>query len=559
MTMSDAQPHQSASLAARVNEYATAIKWCSIGVIAIALLWTMRSLPGDRAVQAAGTWVESLGVWGPLAFGLVYILATVLLLPASALTLAAGAVFGLGIGMVTISLASTIGAGLAFLIARYFARDKMAAIARKNPKFDEIDGAIGEGGWKIVALLRLSPAVPFNLQNYAYGLTSIRFWTCVLTSWFFMLPGTFMYVYLGKAVGIAAFTATGAGREKTIGEWALLGLGLIATVLVTVYVTRLATKAIKQRTRIEAGHEGSQPSSQKKQPSESAAPSWPWAATIIALVAVLLASAAACARLNRDVVQRLIGGLFGPPVATLNEAYQETPAGPTFDHSLLDGLLRTHVDEHGWVDYNGLREDAEQLDQYVASLAEAPFDEMGRSEKLALLINAYNAFTLRLILDYWDGGGLKSIKDIPGNKRWDDQRWQIGSFTWSLNAIEHEQLRPKFKEPRVHFALVCAAVGCPTLRSEAYLASRIDGQLEDQTRYAHTHDRWFRFEADSNEVHLTQLYDWYGGDFEQVAGSVLEYAAQYSDELKQALAVGNTPSINWLNYDWTLNDKSNTK
>ncbi len=546
-------------LAAKANQYKTPVKWISIALIVLAIFLFMQTLPVGRAIEAMQGWIAGLGAWGPIVFALIYLVATVMLAPGFLLTVAAGAIFGLVRGTIAVSIGSTVGVAMAFLIARYFAREKVSEYVKSSPKFNAIDKAIGEGGWKIVALLRLSPAVPFNLQNYAYGLTSIRFWTCVLTSWFFMLPGTFMYVYLGKAVGIAAFTATGAGREKTIGEWALLGLGLIATVVVTVYVTRLATKAIKQRTRIEAGHEGSQPSSQKKQPSESTAPSWPWAATIIALVAVLLASAAAYARLNRDVVQRLIGGLFGPPVATLNEAYQETPAGPTFDHSLLDGLLRTHVDEHGWVDYNGLREDAEQLDQYVASLAEAPFDEMGRSEKLALLINAYNAFTLRLILDYWDGGGLKSIKDIPGNKRWDDQRWQIGSFTWSLNAIEHEQVRPKFKEPRVHFALVCAAVGCPTLRNEAYLASRIDGQLEDQTRYAHTHDRWFRFEPDSNEVHLTQLYDWYGGDFEQVAGSVLEYAAQYSDKLKQALAVGNTPRINWLNYDWTLNDKSNAK
>ncbi len=201
MVMSDAQPHQPISLTAKANEYATAIKWGSIGVMAIALLWTMRSLPIDRAVQAVNAWVESLGVWGPLAFGLVYILATVLLLPASALTLAGGAVFGLGTGMVTVSVASTIGAGLAFLIARYFAREKMAAFARRNPKFNAVDRAIGEGGWKIVALLRLSPAVPFNVQNYLYGLTRIRFWTCFLTSWIAMMPGTFMYVYLGYVGG----------------------------------------------------------------------------------------------------------------------------------------------------------------------------------------------------------------------------------------------------------------------------------------------------------------------------------------------------------------------
>ena len=214
MAMSDAQLHQPIGLTARINEHAIAIKWCSIGLIVIALLWTMRSLPVERAVQVVNAWVESLGVWGPLAFGLVYILATVLLLPASALTLAAGAVFGLGTGTLTVSVASTIGAGLAFLIARYFAREKMAAFARRNPKFNAVDRAIGEGGWKIVALLRLSPAVPFNVQNYLYGVTSIRFWTCFLTSWIAMMPGTFMYVYLGHVGGQGLAAAKEEEKER---------------------------------------------------------------------------------------------------------------------------------------------------------------------------------------------------------------------------------------------------------------------------------------------------------------------------------------------------------
>ena len=547
------------ALVAAVNRYTTPVKWISIALIVLAIFLFMQTLPVGRAIEAMQGWIEGLGVWGPVVFALIYVAATLVLAPVFLLTVAAGALFGLVQGTIAVSIASTVGAAMAFLVARYFAREKVSEYVKRSPKFDAIDKAIDEGGWKIVALLRLSPAVPFNLQNYAYGLTSIRFWTCVLTSWLFMLPGTFMYVYLGKAVGLAAFTAAGAGREKTIAEWVLLGLGLIAAVVVTVYVTRLATKAIKQRTQIDADHEGSQPPSPKEQTSDSAPASWPWGATITALAAVLLASTAAYARLHRDTVQQLVGGLFGPPAATLSEAYQENPAGPTFDHSLLDGLLRKHVDEDGWVDYSGLHKDAGRLDQYVASLAEAPFDAMGRSERLALLINAYNAFTLRLILDYWDGGKLKSIKDIPGHKRWADSRWRVGSFTWSLNAIEHEQVRPKFKEPRVHFALVCAAVGCPKLRNEAYLAARIDEQLEDQARYAHTHDRWFRFEPDTQAVHLTRLYNWYGGDFEQVAGSVLEYAAQYSDELKRALAAGGRPRVRWLPYDWSLNDRANAE
>lgn len=232
------------------------------------------------------------------------------------------------------------------------------------------------------------------------------------------------------------------------------------------------------------------------------------------------------------------------------------PVDRAFDHSAFDALLAKHVDKDGWVDYEGLHKDAALLDSYIASLGNAPFAELGRDQKLALLINAYNAFTLRLILDHYP---IKSIKDIPSAKRWDAKRWRISTMTLSLNQIEHEQIRPKFAEPRIHFALVCAAIGCPKLRNEAYQAERIEEQLEDQTRYLHSHDRWFGYQPGAKEVHLTKLYKWYGADFEQVAGSVLDFAARYSSALKIAIEKDKTPRIKWLDYDWTLNDRNNNR
>ncbi len=212
--------------------------------------------------------------------------------------------------------------------------------------------------------------------------------------------------------------------------------------------------------------------------------------------------------------------------------------------------MNEYVDDAGYVDYAGLAERQSDLNGYLASLGSAPFDAMGRDEKLALLINAYNAFTLRLILDYYP---LDSIRDIASGDRWDAERFKIAGTTYSLNQIEHEQIRPKFREPRIHFALVCAAVGCPKLRNEAFTGERLEEQLEDQTRYVHSHDRWFRFDAASNAVDLTQLYDWYGGDFKQEAGSVLQFASRYSPELKAALDAGAKPKVRWLDYDWSLN------
>ena len=225
----------------------TIIKWVSIAGVGIGLLVAARFLPLREWTHWLETWIESLGFWGPAVFVLVYILATVLFIPGSLLTLAAGALFGLGLGFVLVSIGSVIGAALAFLIARYFARSKVEAFAKSNPKFAAVDKAVSQGGWKIVGLLRLSPAIPFNWQNYFYGLTSIKFWPYVLTSWIAMMPGTFLYVYLGNVAG----AATAADGKKSPAQWVLLGVGLIATIAVTWYVTQLAKKNLDNRTSVD--------------------------------------------------------------------------------------------------------------------------------------------------------------------------------------------------------------------------------------------------------------------------------------------------------------------
>ncbi|WP_404309481.1 DUF547 domain-containing protein [Neorhodopirellula lusitana] len=275
---------------------------------------------------------------------------------------------------------------------------------------------------------------------------------------------------------------------------------------------------------------------------------------IIAIAAVLLVGTATFACLNARLIERKLVRLFGPPQVELQEAYSASVSGPTMDHSTFDSLLKKRVDDDGWVDYAALKEDQAKLDSYLSAVASAPFDSMGRDEKLALLINGYNASTLKLILDHMP---TDSIQDIPEADRWDAVRWNLGGNLWSLNQIEHEQIRPKFAEPRVHFALVCAAVGCPPLRKEAYVADRMEEQLQSQTEYVHQHKTWFTFDGSSSQLQLTKLYSWYGGDFEQVAGSVTQFAARYSAELKQALENGTTPQPNWLPYDWKLNSVEN--
>ncbi len=522
------------------------VKRASQILIVLGVLALIRVLPVAQAMQAVVGWVEQLGVLAPFAFIGIYLVVTILMLPAWPLSVAAGILFGLFAGTTAVATGATLGMAGTFLIGRYLARPAVERKFRQYPRFAAIDRAVGEGGWKIVALLRLSPAVPFNLQNYLYGLTAIRFWPCVLASAVAILPGTFMYVYFGYAGRASLNALSPAQAERGLAQWALLIVGLAATVAVTIYVTRLARKAIREQAQMDDGT-GSSPVASK---TEERRKQNPWiGAGAAALGAVLVIVAVSAAQFGSR--------FFGPPAVSLNEVYAETEAGPQFDHSAFDAILTSHVNEYGGVDYNALKANPEPLREYIASLANAPFDQMGRDEKLALLINAYNAFTLELIVEWLDQD-IDSIRDIPSDKRWDDERWNVGGNVWSLNQIEHKQIRPKFREPNIHFALVCAAVGYPPLRTEAYAGTRVNKQLEDQARIVHAEgSRWFHLDLQANVLHLTPLYDWYGGDFKQVAGSVLDYAARYSRDLAGLLGSGKQPAIEWLEYDWSLNNQEN--
>ncbi len=535
------------------QRFATWMKFISIGLILVSVLVIARSLPINQWIEVLENWLNTLGWWGPGIFAGIYIIATVLLLPGSALTLAAGAIFGLWIGLAAVSVGSTLGAGAAFLIGRYFARGAVLRMAERNSKFGAIDRAIGEGGWKIVAMLRLSPVVPFNLQNYMYGLTPIRFWPYLLTSWIAMLPGTFLYVYIGYIARQAAAGDGGGGGQT--GKWIFLGVGLLATVVVTRYIVKLAQKQLAEQSDMPDELQETTDEQQPKAAESKAAGGWRVA--LPPALAVVAIAAAAFMWINQEQVANALS--FGPPRVTPEETYERKPDGPTFDHSIFDAIVTAHVDDDGWVDYAAIVADQSGLDEYLGQLEKAPFDELGRDEKLALLINAYNAFTIKLIVDNYDTvkNASDGIKAIPGDERWDAKRWRVGTYTWSLNQIEHEQIRPNFAEPRIHFALVCAAVGCPPLRNEAFAADSLDAQLEEQTQYVHSYATWFRFDADASKVHLTKLYQWYGGDFEQSAGSVLQYVAQYAPALRSALEEGNSPTTQWLDYNWKLNDVTN--
>ena len=199
----------------------------------------------QEILRNALVWVDSLGSLGAIAFIVLYILATVAFLPGSILTLGAGVVFGVFFGSLYVFIGATLGAIAAFLVGRYLVRDWVAQKIAGNQKFTAIDQAVGQEGFKIVLLTRLSPIFPFFLLNYAYGITGVSLKDYAIAS-VGMIPGTIMFVYIGSLAGNLATLGTQNQTVNPFLEWTIRIIGFMATVAVTLYVTKLARKALDE-------------------------------------------------------------------------------------------------------------------------------------------------------------------------------------------------------------------------------------------------------------------------------------------------------------------------
>ncbi len=200
----------------------------------------------QELLRNALQWVDDLGAIAPIAFILIYIIATVAFLPGSVLTLGSGVLFGVVQGSLYVFVGATIGATLAFLVGRYLARGWISKKIAGNQKFSAIDQAVGQEGFKIVALTRLSPVFPFNLLNYGMGVTGVSLKDYVLAS-IGMIPGTIMYVYIGSLAGsIATIGGETQPDANPIAQWGIRIVGFAATVAVTLYVTKIAKKALNE-------------------------------------------------------------------------------------------------------------------------------------------------------------------------------------------------------------------------------------------------------------------------------------------------------------------------
>ena len=212
-----------------------------LGGIALVVLCT----PIQSWLESFIGWAESAGPWGPIAVAAAYVPATVLMIPGSLLTLGAGFAFGVVVGTAAVSIGSVTGSVVAFFLGRTILRRWVAEKLEDRPRLKAVDEAVGRQGLKIVTLIRLSPAFPYNLMGYVFGITRVRSRDHILGSWIGMLPGTVMYVYLGYAARQAHDASMGQAAARSPLEWVLLGVGLIATIAVTVLVTRTARRAIR--------------------------------------------------------------------------------------------------------------------------------------------------------------------------------------------------------------------------------------------------------------------------------------------------------------------------
>jgi hypothetical protein len=234
-------------------------------------------------------------------------------------------------------------------------------------------------------------------------------------------------------------------------------------------------------------------------------------------------------------------------------------AAQTFDHSLFDDLLKKHVVK-GLVDYVEFQE-AGSFKDYLKQLEGADVSSLSDRERLAFWINVYNAYTIELINKHEERASIRNINETPGLVKgkgpWKEPIVKAGGKTFSLDEVENDVIRKQWREPRIHFALVCAAMSCPPLRREAYTGAKLDAQLDAQGRsFVPDPARGSRVDVKQRTVHLSKIFDWYQEDFGGSKDAIARFIAQYyAESPEKQLLLGGGFDVDYLEYDWTLNSR----
>lgn len=230
--------------------------------------------------------------------------------------------------------------------------------------------------------------------------------------------------------------------------------------------------------------------------------------------------------------------------------------GSTFDHSLFDQILREYVDDEGLIDYNGIAGDS-RFQTYMESLKTVKTENMSRNEQLAFWINAYNAVTIDKVIKWKPE---KSVREtiIPGvwtsTKFYTTREHIVAGSRLSQDDIEHEILRKKLKDPRIHFAIICASSGCPRQPRFAYTGENVQARLEEVTRRYLDSERGIRIDEAENTLYLSKIFDWFRSDFVAKSGSVIDFVRPYLKK-EVLMFLDRKPKISFLHYDWALNAK----
>jgi uncharacterized membrane protein YdjX (TVP38/TMEM64 family) len=445
-------------------------------------------------------WIEGYGALGPAVYVVGYILATVFFVPGLPITVLGGVAFGPLWGTLYVWIGATIGAGLAFLVARYAVRSTVERWVQASPRIAKMDGQVAEHGWRIVMLTRLVPIFPFNLQNYAYGITRIGFWPYLITSSICILPGTVAFTFAGGAL------SDGRGDVKrTLGYLAIAGV-LLALI-------SLIPRRLQRRSKL--------------------AGDLLKVAAVAALLGVALPADAA------------------PAYAGENDAYAK--------------LLRAHVRpgvvsgiKVALVDYRAVKGDPAYA-QALNTLAESRPDALASdAERIAFWVNAYNLSAIKAVLDQYP---TKSIKDGGSllSPIWKKKVATVARTVYSLDDIEHGILRKAFKEPRVHFAIVCTSLSCPDLRVEPYDPARLDAQLDQQAAaFLSNATKGLKPSADGKTARASSIFKWFAGDFAASGGVAAFIRAKSSPDVAARLGALTDAGLSYLDYDWTLNDTART-
>ncbi len=463
-------------------------------VVLLALWFVARMLGFDEYISAEriGTTIRDAREvpYAAAIFVLVYIVVGTIGLPGLPLTLAGGAIFGVAAGIALTWVGATLGATGAYLLARTLGGDALRRLL--GDRTGSLDRMLGDGAFLTILRLRLIPVVPFNALNFGAGLAGVRLAPYVAATAIGILPGTSVYTYFADSL----LAGTDGARQTAFIRVAIAGVLLLALS----YAPALAKRA-----------------------------GW---------IGVLLLS------LTTATVSRVLPA-------------QSVAAGttPAVDHRAWNAMLATYVTD-GLVDYDAFQRDP-RFTAYLAQLSRTQTATLSRNEQLAFWINVYNAYTIELLNSRKERRSIRRINKVLGvtlKSPWAEPIVHADGRTLTLDDVEHEIIRKQFKDPRIHVALVCAALGCPPLRSEAFTADRLDAQLDDQARRFLAQTAKNRVDVQSGTVYGSPIFTWYRDDFGGSLSGVGAFWAKYlpAGPAHDLLRSGK---FRWVDtaYDWAIN------